>query len=106
MKFNLNIRTSRVIALFVFFVLISTSVYSQTQTEVKKQPTDSLCLDSLKSCSDTINLRPNRILFLPRSKAKSNKEISKDFNLPKVDPYKKKFLDLQILRDIGSHILR
>lgn len=107
MMFNLNLITSRVIALFVFVVLISTSVYSQTQIEIKEQKKDSLCQDSLKSYSDTIGLRQNHLYqSLPQSKEKSSKRLSKDFNIPKTTPHKKKFLDLQILRTIGSHISR
>lgn len=104
MILNGKLKKSRLLTLFAF-VLISTSVYSQTQKDVKEQNKDSLCLDSLKSYSDTTSLRTNHSnqLLLLR-KAKSNNRLSKGFNLPKYNPYKKKFSDLQILKTIGSHI--
>lgn len=102
----LNIKNSKLLTLFAF-VLISTSVHSQTQQEVKEHKKDSVCLDTMKNCSDTINLRSNRFnQLLPLNKAKNNKRLSKDFKLPKFNPYKKKFSELQILRDVGSHISR
>lgn len=104
MILNGKLKKRRLLTLFAF-VLISTSVHSQTQKDVKEQNKDSLCLDSLKSYSDTTSLRTNHSnqLLLLR-KAKSNNRLSKGFNLPKYNPYKKKFSDLQILKTIGSHI--
>lgn len=104
MILNMNLIKSKLLTLFAF-VLISTSVHSQTQKKVKEQKTDSLYLDSLKSYSDTTSLKPDQYnQLLPLGKAKNNKRLSKDFKLPKFDPYKKKFSDLQIFRTIGSHI--
>lgn len=81
--------------------------YSQPQVKEKEQKNDSLCLDSLKSYPDTISLTQNHLYQLSApTKAKSSKSISKDFNFPKIDPYKKKFTDLQILNDIRYHLSR
>lgn len=106
MIFYLNLRISRLLTILVF-VLVSMSAYSQPQVKEKEQKNDSLCPDSLKIYPDTISLTQNHLYQLSaQTKAKSSKSISKDFNFPKIDPYKKKFTDLQILNDIRRHLSR
>ena len=67
------------IGLFVL-LLTSSFAYAQNCQDCKEAKMDSLCHD--------------------RSKCKV------DIKYPKIDPYKKKFADLQIINTIGSHIKR
>lgn len=99
-----NIR-NRLLALS-FIVLVSVPAFSQTQN-LKGNIKDSLYQDSIKSCPDTVRCKLNSpFYYLPTSGIHKSKRHSQNFNLPKIDPYRRKFADLQILRTIGSHISR
>lgn len=103
-----NLKITRSIALLTF-VLMSCFAYSQTYTDKKENNQDSLCLDSLKSCPYTISfeLHPAvRSLSVTNTHQYNVTKNPNSFNLPKVDPYKKKFLELQIFKAIRPHISR
>lgn len=88
---------------------MSCFAFSQTHTDRKDNNQDSLCLDSLKSCSDTIRFELHpvaRRLSVSKSYKYNVTKKTTTFNLPKVDPYKKKFSDLQIFNAIRPHISR
>ena len=81
---------------------------AQTSKDSCSIPKDSLCQERIAK-SDTINC-PLDKLFLLKANV-TNKEESKRNNLPKIalpknDIYREKFMNLQLINIIGSHLSR
>ena len=96
------------IGLFVL-LFMSNFAYAQNCQDSKEAKTDSICHDCSKYEADTTQtgsyMQYRRIL--PMSKKPTPAKVSPDvLKYPKIDPYKKKFTDLQIINTIGSHISR
>ena len=93
----------------IFLVLIQMTILgvAQTPKDSCSIPKDSLCQERIAK-SDTINC-PLDKLFLLKANV-TNKEESKR-NLPKIalpknDIYREKFMNLQLINIIGSHLSR
>jgi len=94
------------IGLFVL-LFISNFAYAQNCQDCKDAKTDSIYHDRSKCEADTTQtgsfMQYRRIL--PVSKEPTPAKVSPDLlKYPKMDPYKKKFTNLQIINTIGSHI--
>ena len=93
----------------IFLVLIQMTILgvAQTPKDSCSIPKDSLCQERIAK-SDTINC-PLDKLFLLKANV-TNKEESRS-NLPKIalpknDIYREKFMNLQLINIIGSHLSR
>ena len=80
---------------------------AQTPKDSCSIPKDSLCQERIAK-SDTINCPLDKLLLLKANV--TNKEESKS-NLPKIvlpknDIYREKFMNLQLINNIGSHLSR
>ena len=87
--------------------IVSFGATAQTPKDSCSIPKDSLCQERIAK-SDTINC-PLDKLFLLKANV-TNKEESKR-NLPKIalpknDIYREKFMNLQLINTIGSHLSR
>ncbi len=96
------------IGLFVL-LFMSSFAYAQNCQDSKEAKTDSICHDCSKCEADMtptgLCMQYRRIF--PTSKEPTPAKVSPDLlKYPKMDPYKKKFADLQIINTIGSHIKR
>ena len=98
------------IGLFVL-LLMSSFAYAQNCQDCKeaKAKMDSLCHDRSK-CKVDITQTESYLWYQRKSlvsKEPTPAKVSPDLlKYPKIDPYKKKFADLQIINTIGSHIKR
>ena len=96
------------IGLFVL-LLMSSFAYAQNCQDCKEAKMDSLCHDRSK-CKVDITQTESYHWYQrksPVSKEPTPAKVSPDLlKYPKIDPYKKKFADLQIINTIGSHIKR
>ena len=91
----------------ILLTLVTMSGQTQTPKDSCSIPKDSLCQERIAK-SDTINC-PLDKLFLLKANV-TNKEESKR-NLPKIalpknDIYREKFMNLQLINNIGSHLSR
>ena len=91
----------------LMLVLVAMAGQAQTPKDSCSIPKDSLCQERI-SKSDTINC-PLDKLFLLKANV-TNKEESKS-NLPKIalpknNIYREKFMNLQLINIIGSHLSR
>ena len=90
----------------ILLTIVAMAGQAQTPKDSCSIPKDSLCQEIAKS--DTINC-PLDKLFLLKANV-TNKEESKR-NLPKIalpknDIYREKFMNLQLINIIGSHLSR
>ena len=88
--------------------LVAMAGQAQTPKDSCSITKDSLCQERIAK-SDTINC-PLDKLFLLKANVTNNKEESKR-NLPKIalpknDIYREKFMNLQLINIIGSHLSR
>jgi len=96
------------IGLFVL-LLTSSFAYAQNCQDCKEAKMDSLFHDCSK-CK--VDITQTELYLWYQRKSLVSKEptpakVSPDLlKYPKIDPYKKKFADLQIINTIGSHIKR
>ena len=91
----------------ILLALVAVAGQAQTPKDNCSIPKDSLCQERIAK-SDTINC-PLDKLFLLKANV-TNKEESKR-NLPKIalpknDIYREKFMNLQLINIIGSHLSR
>ena len=93
----------------LLLVLIQMTILgvAQTPKDSCSIPKDSLCQERTAK-SDTINCPLNKLFLLKENV--TNKEESKN-NLPKIalpkkDLYREKFMNLQLINIIGSHLSR
>ena len=91
----------------ILFALVAMAGQAQTPKDSCSIPKDSLCQERIAK-SDTVNC-PLDKLFLLKANV-TNKEESKR-NLPKIalpknDIYREKFMNLQLINIIGSHLSR
>ena len=91
------------IGLFVL-LLTSSFAYAQNCQDCKEAKMDSLCHDRSK-CKVDIT-QTESYLWYQRKSLVSKEPTPALLKYPKIDPYKKKFADLQIINTIGSHIKR
>ena len=95
------------LAFAMLAAIVSLGATAQTTKDSCSIPTDSLCQERIAK-SDTVNC-PLEKLFLLKANV-TNKGESKT-NLPKIalpknDIYREKFLNLQLINIIGSHLSR
>ena len=88
-------------------VLVAMAGQAQTPKDSCSIPKDSLCQDRMAK-SDTVNRHSVKLLLLNPNV--TNKEDGKS-NLPKIalpkkDIYREKFMNLQLINMIGSHLSR
>lgn len=92
-----------------FLLFMSSFAFAQNCQDCKEAKTDSICHDRSKCETDTTqtgSCMQYRRIF-PMSKEPKPAKVSPNLlKYPKIDPYKKKFTDLQIINTIGSHITR
>ena len=91
----------------ILLTLVTMSGQTQTPKDSCSIPKDSLCQERIAK-SDTINCPLDKLLLLKANV--TNKEESKS-NLPKIalpknDIYREKFMNLQLINNIGSHLSR
>lgn len=107
MKMKSKLSKTRYAALLAF-VLMSVPTFSQTHNTGRNEGNrDLLCQDSLKNCPDTIGLDSHSVIRRIPMTGTYKKGVTKNPNnikSPKIDPYKKKFSDLQIFNAIRPHI--
>ena len=95
------------IKITIFLVVIQMTVLgvAQTPKESCSIPKDSLCQERIAK-SDTVNSHLDKLFLL---KANVTNKVESKSNLPKIalpknDIYKEKFLNLQLINIIGSHL--
>ena len=91
----------------ILLALVAIMGQAQTPKDSCSIPKDSLCQERTAK-SDTINCPLDKLLLLKANV--TNKEESKS-NLPKIafpkkDIYREKFMNLQLINMIGSHLSR
>ena len=91
----------------ILLALVWVAGQAQTPKDSCSIPTDSLCQDRMAK-SDTVNRHSVKLLFV---KANVTNEEDGKRNLPKIalpknDIYREKFMNLQLINTIGSHLSR
>ncbi len=91
----------------VLLALVAVAGQAQTLKDSCSIPKDSLCQDRMAK-SDTVNRHSVKLLFVKANV--TNKEDGKS-NLPKIanpkkDIYRERFMNLQLINIIGSHLSR
>jgi hypothetical protein len=91
----------------ILLALVAIAGQGQTPKDSCSIPTDSLCQDRMAK-SDTVNRHSVKLLFVKANV--TNKEDGKS-NLPKIanpkkDIYRERFMNLQLINIIGSHLSR
>ena len=89
------------------FAIVAMEGQAQTPKASCSIPKDSLCQERTAK-SDTINCPLDKLLLL---KANVTKKVESKSNLPKIalpknDIYREKFMNLQLINIIGSHLSR
>ena len=91
----------------ILLAIVAMAGQAQTPKDSCSIPKDSLCQERTAK-SDTIN-RPLNKMFLLKENV-TNKEESKNslpkIAFPKKDIYREKFMNLQLINIIGSHLSR
>ena len=91
----------------VLLVLVTIAGQAQTPKDSCSIPKDSLCQERIAK-SDTINCPLDKLFLLMANvtnKEKSKRNLPK-IALPKNDIYREKFMNLQLINIIGSHLSR
>ena len=91
----------------ILFAIVAKAGQAQTPKDSCSIPKDSLCQERTAK-SDTINCPLDKLLLL---KANVTKKVESKSNLPKIalpknDIYREKFMNLQLINIIGSHLSR
>ena len=91
----------------ILLALVAIMGQAQTPKDSCSIPKDSLCQERIAN-SDTINCPLDKLLLL---KANVTKKVESKSNLPKIalpknDIYREKFMNLQLINIIGSHLSR
>jgi len=91
----------------LLFVLVAMAGQAQTPKDSCSIPKNSLCQERIAK-SDTINCPLDKLFLLKANvtnKEESKRNLSK-IVLPKNDIYREKFMNLQLINIIGSHLSR
>ena len=91
----------------ILLAIVAMAGQGQTPKDSCSIPKDSLCQERTAK-SDTINCPLDKLLLL---KANVTKKVESKSNLPKIvlpknDIYREKFMNLQLINTIGSHLSR
>ena len=87
--------------------LVAMAGQAQTPKDSCSIPKDSLCQERIAN-SDTVNCPLDKLFLLKANvtnKEESNRNLPK-IALPKNDIYREKFMNLQLINIIGSHLSR
>ena len=91
----------------ILLALVAMAGQGQTPKDSCSIPKDSLCQERIAK-SDTVNC-PLDKLFILKANVTNKEERKSDLPkiaLPKNDIYKEKFMNLQLINTIGSHLSR
>ena len=93
----------------IFIVVIQMPILgvAQTPKDSCSIPNDSLCQETIAK-SDTVNYSLDKQFLLKTGIANKNESKSNlpKITLPKQDLYREKFMNLQLINIIGSHLSR
>ena len=91
----------------ILLAFVAMAVQGQTPKDSCSIPKDSLCQERIAK-SDTVNCPLDKLFLLKANvtnKEESNRNLPK-IALPKNDIYREKFMNLQLINTIGSHLSR
>ena len=84
----------------ILFAIVAVAGQAQTPKDSCSIPKDSLCQERIAK-SDTVNCPLDKRFLLKKSKRNLPK-----IAIPKNDIYREKFMNLQLINIIGSHLSR
>ena len=91
----------------ILLAFVAMAVQGQTPKDSCSIPKDSLCQERIAK-SDTVNCPLDKLFILKANvtNKEENKRNLPKIALPKNDIYREKFMNLQLINSLGSHLSR